>query len=587
MTANPDPVPSSAPASAAGGSEALRGVDAPLPLVPRIEQSAIALRETFAALLEQCRKGHTVEISMLRAIQEEHERAFAVQVAEVERSLEAGNFTLLTGGHPPLPRILEVRKKYAAKLRSTDFGERNLCLVAPLLERAIAGDQPARRAYEEFRLFDPSLLPEWGARRLCELRPAGGIVEFPVSQFPLHLRPFLTGPFFVERQGWRACIEHPVHYFSFAQSKRDVSLLGLVREISEFDDRFQLAVLSSVLRHELSPSMIDPMPWAKSQERNAELFVATAFASRILEDARTVLDLPVDDDALARCVSITDDPWSVLSTRFTKFVEIRDLVRETPALETSVSALLIAKRPGETAQRLLKAQVDEGSTVLSAGAGADEPETGPNPARHHAEERAQMIAALKEAIGIFSRSVEPSEARHALARQISALVRRGAASYGETIEALRSGVRASELVSKLRSVLRPTAAGVTGESVGVPPPEELESPVVLNQLYVSAEFMESLSHLQRSTPRVAYKIRSRLSRLRDEGYGGDTQNLKNYSDLYELRIHSGPGYRVIFTRPAPRVFQVLALCTKNEQIATLDRCDALLREGHDPGTEWR
>jgi putative component of toxin-antitoxin plasmid stabilization module len=554
-------------------------------LVPRIEQSAIALRETFTALLEQCRKGHTVEISMLRAIQEEHERAFGVQVAEVERSLEAGNFTLLTGGHPPLPRIIQVRKEYAAKLRSTDFGERNLCLVAPLLERAIAGDQPARRAYEEFRLFDPSLLPEWGTRRLSELVPPGEIVEFPVSQFPLHLWPFLTGPFFLERQGWRACIEHPVHYFSFAQSKRDVSLLALIREISGFDDRFQLAVLSSVLRHEWSPSMIDPMPWAKSQERNAELFVASAFASRILEDARTVLDLPVDDDALARCVSITDDPWSVLSTRFTKFVEIRDLVRETPELETSVSALLIAKRPTETAKRLLKAQVDAGSTVLSAG--ADEPETGPNPARHHAEERAQMIAALKEAIAIFSASEELSEARHALARQISALVRRGAASYGETIEALRSGVRPSELVSKLRSVLRPTAIGVTGESGGVPPPEELESPVVLNQLYVSAEFMESLSHLQRSTPRVAYKIRSRLNRLRDEGYGGDTQNLKNRSDLYELRIHSGPGYRVIFTRPAPRVFQVLALCTKNEQIATLDRCDAILREGHDPGTEWR
>lgn len=63
----------------------------------------------------------------------------------------------------------------------------------------------------------------------------------------------------------------------------------------------------------------------------------------------------------------------------------------------------------------------------------------------------------------------------------------------------------------------------------------------------------------------ANAILARISRIAIAGYFGDHKRLAGHAGLFELRIHSGPGYRVYYGLDGGELVIVLAGGLKREQ----------------------
>lgn len=78
------------------------------------------------------------------------------------------------------------------------------------------------------------------------------------------------------------------------------------------------------------------------------------------------------------------------------------------------------------------------------------------------------------------------------------------------------------------------------------------------------------------------RIRARIARLR-LGNFGDT---KRVGDVFELRVHVGPGYRVYYGREGDAVVILLCGGDKRSQARDIERAEAYWRDhrsrNHDP-----
>lgn len=67
----------------------------------------------------------------------------------------------------------------------------------------------------------------------------------------------------------------------------------------------------------------------------------------------------------------------------------------------------------------------------------------------------------------------------------------------------------------------------------------------------------------------------RLARLR-AGNPGDWKALSN--DLYELRIPSGPGYRIYFAIEGGKIYLLLSASNKTDQVAEIKKAEKYLKD---------
>jgi putative addiction module killer protein len=72
------------------------------------------------------------------------------------------------------------------------------------------------------------------------------------------------------------------------------------------------------------------------------------------------------------------------------------------------------------------------------------------------------------------------------------------------------------------------------------------------------------------------RIDARLKRLREKGFFGDCVYLGN--DVWELRIHYGPGYRVYFTRQGLTLIMLLCGGDKSSQSEDITLAKRLAKE---------
>lgn len=81
------------------------------------------------------------------------------------------------------------------------------------------------------------------------------------------------------------------------------------------------------------------------------------------------------------------------------------------------------------------------------------------------------------------------------------------------------------------------------------------------------------------------KLQSRIDRIA-LGNFGDTKPLKNAKNVYELREHYGPGFRIFYTKVDKTIILLLAGSTKKDQKKTIEKAKEYLadynrRQNHD------
>ncbi|MCP5347695.1 MAG: type II toxin-antitoxin system RelE/ParE family toxin [Gammaproteobacteria bacterium] len=93
------------------------------------------------------------------------------------------------------------------------------------------------------------------------------------------------------------------------------------------------------------------------------------------------------------------------------------------------------------------------------------------------------------------------------------------------------------------------------------------------QLKETDYFSKWLSNIR--DMRALARVFTRLENLR-QGNFGDTKSLKG--GLHELRVHTGKGYRLYYTKRGNKVIFLLAGGTKSGQAKDIERARELLSE---------
>jgi putative addiction module killer protein len=73
------------------------------------------------------------------------------------------------------------------------------------------------------------------------------------------------------------------------------------------------------------------------------------------------------------------------------------------------------------------------------------------------------------------------------------------------------------------------------------------------------------------------KLAARLLRAQNGNFG-DWKEIKGVKGLFELREHSGPGYRVFFSLVGQKIILLLAGSTKQDQDRTIAKAQAYLAD---------
>lgn len=74
------------------------------------------------------------------------------------------------------------------------------------------------------------------------------------------------------------------------------------------------------------------------------------------------------------------------------------------------------------------------------------------------------------------------------------------------------------------------------------------------------------------------RVLARIKRL-EEGYFGDVKSISN--DLFEMRFHFGPGYRVYYWHQRDHVILLLVGGTKQNQAQDIQSARDMIREWKD------
>ena len=95
----------------------------------------------------------------------------------------------------------------------------------------------------------------------------------------------------------------------------------------------------------------------------------------------------------------------------------------------------------------------------------------------------------------------------------------------------------------------------------------------MHQVRQTAVFAKWLSRLANARAKAKILVRIESLRLGNEG---DSKSLGG--SLYELRIHTGPGYRIYYARQREQMVILLCGGDKSKQRRDINRARALLHE---------
>ncbi len=509
-------------------------------------------------------------VTAVDALIAQNNASFLDRYVELRDRVVKGDLTALDQGMASVGNIIKLRQDVLPTLCEAEFLARNFDLCAPLLLEAFNGSKNAQLGYEESRLLHPFDTPIWSRKVISKrlLDEFGSSVPTRISIRTLH-----------EPSGGKSMV---VHYFAprwdltngttvtYRSSVRTVDLADEVRAVYELDRENA----SLVLAQRLANAQIDgSLPWiGEHVAKRDRRLNASLLGARLLDDARTLFALPLDDRDLERILSSSREPWDVVLHSLTKKAAVvGKLLAINPALESHGRALMIVKDPEKRALQI-QAELKRREKAHDAQVQCSEEVESPIAIKPEIS----LGLGIRGALETYT-ALSPNEVRE-LARNLKACIRRGAGSFASLVERLKAGETGGSILGDFRqSLTRIEIQDRARSEIQLPTSSPQPSLEVINEIFVHARhFRKKLEGLPAS---LRCFVEERLLRIKEDGYEGDCEKLHG-ADLYMLRIDKGPGIRVYYTKVSPTVWSFISLGTKKDYTEVQIRASKFLAAGY-------
>lgn len=313
-----------------------------------------------------------------------------------------------------------------ALFQETEFQTRNRDLCAPLLMAGLSGDVTSQRLYEALRLIHPCTTPDplrlMIERALENTFPKQEIFLTGSTRRVVSVKPTLppsdSAAFGLERATYASAsamiatsTNRRVHSESDLKAAADIALAHL----ASGDASIATPVIGSI--------------YARFSGEAALLLLK----AKILEDARAVLSLPIEDRKLEHVFRTMQRPWEVgRHSSIARGIELKRIFIQHPGL-ASMQHMLFSAPDLARAVRQLTAV-----TQLRPTAPSTQRTTTPSPA-------AQLRTALTGSINAALMVLQDSPIESGIVENLANRIEDQRLGYADLITALRNGADVSTL----------------------------------------------------------------------------------------------------------------------------------------------
>lgn len=442
----------------------------------------------------------------------------------------------------------------------------------------LQGDSEAQLRYEETRLFSLATVPSWLSQLVLE-RFNEGYSSITNQQIDAWMPKLSKGLSYEPSDSWRvrSAVDSFIAWFGLVQSPTYDCALEYQAALAgrEYRNEKRFERIYSPLRGENSVQVVtcysplEDSPFGAVARRELKSLVQLMFRGLVLDDMLCALNF--DLSARSKCAILAKNErpaWELSSSRsgqnlvkLAQAVNDRSLQGNPQQIAQFVEQNLFAKNPL--------------SSIETGVFTTDEPASSGNIQCAVAD--IQQGQRLRIADALEARGV--GENLPYVARMLHGLLRRGAIAEAQLLERVASEDDLVALPQRIyqesyRSLAaerRPSLEETISEdehSVSYAP-EVTGHRVSPIQLHYTDSFREWESSIPEVYRQIIGRRLSRLSRATSINDGiGDWSRIKGCEDgrpLFELRIHSGPGLRIIVLRHDTTKLSVVWGYTKKDQ----------------------